>query len=246
MRPTALVPYKSIADIQHINRFTRQGCGLIWYSKSHLVHLKKYAYYLRFANLQMFLVGSLKWLYTGITTKRNIPNPCAYFMGCIVKCTENFRKFSIWHEYMNSFYWIQLTQFFRYVSLPLGKPHDLVVLAVIISLFLLMWRSLASLWMFYRENEIGVERLAILWRYQMESFFRVTGPLGGKFTVPRWIPLTKDSDALMFSLISAWANGWVTNRDASDLRRHRAHHDVTVMKTIFCNVNEGTLINIVK
>ena len=34
----------------------------------------------------------------------------------------------------------------------------------------------------------------------------------------------------MFSLICTWTNGWVNNRDASDLRRHRAHNEVTVMK----------------
>ena len=35
--------------------------------------------------------------------------------------------------------------------------------------------------------------------------------------------------ALMFSLICAWTNGWVNNQDAGDLRRRRAHYDVTVM-----------------
>ena len=35
--------------------------------------------------------------------------------------------------------------------------------------------------------------------------------------------------ALMFSLICAWRNGWVNNREAGDLRRQRAHHDVIVM-----------------
>ena len=35
--------------------------------------------------------------------------------------------------------------------------------------------------------------------------------------------------ALMFSLICAWINVWVNNREAGDLRRHRAHYDVTVM-----------------
>ena len=35
--------------------------------------------------------------------------------------------------------------------------------------------------------------------------------------------------ALMFSLISAWINGWVNDREARGLRRHRAHHDVIVM-----------------
>ena len=37
--------------------------------------------------------------------------------------------------------------------------------------------------------------------------------------------------ALMFSLIYAWINGWVNNREAGELRRHRAHYDVTVMRT---------------
>ena len=35
--------------------------------------------------------------------------------------------------------------------------------------------------------------------------------------------------ALIFSLICAWINGWVNNREAGDLRRHRAHYDVIVM-----------------
>ena len=35
--------------------------------------------------------------------------------------------------------------------------------------------------------------------------------------------------ALMFSLICAWINDWVNNREAGDLRRHRAHFDVIVM-----------------
>ena len=35
--------------------------------------------------------------------------------------------------------------------------------------------------------------------------------------------------ALMFSLICAWINDWVNNRKAGDLRRYRAHYDVSVM-----------------
>ena len=38
--------------------------------------------------------------------------------------------------------------------------------------------------------------------------------------------------AWVFSSICAWTNGWVNNRDIGDLRRHCAHHDVTVMITI--------------
>ena len=38
--------------------------------------------------------------------------------------------------------------------------------------------------------------------------------------------------ALMFSLICTWINGWVNNGESGDLRRHRAHHDVIVMRSI--------------
>ena len=38
--------------------------------------------------------------------------------------------------------------------------------------------------------------------------------------------------ALMLSLICAWINDWVNNREASDLRRHRAHYDATVMYAV--------------
>ena len=37
--------------------------------------------------------------------------------------------------------------------------------------------------------------------------------------------------ALMFSLICTWTNGRANDRNAGDLRRYRAHYDVTVMWT---------------
>ena len=39
--------------------------------------------------------------------------------------------------------------------------------------------------------------------------------------------------ALMFSLICVWINSWVNNCQAGDLRRYRAHYDVTVMSSSF-------------
>ena len=42
--------------------------------------------------------------------------------------------------------------------------------------------------------------------------------------------------ALVFSLICVWINGWVNNGEAGDLRRYRAHYDVTVMN-ILINTN---------
>ena len=38
--------------------------------------------------------------------------------------------------------------------------------------------------------------------------------------------------ALMFSLICAWTNSWVNNRNAGFFIRHRAHYDVTVMSMV--------------
>ena len=40
-------------------------------------------------------------------------------------------------------------------------------------------------------------------------------------------------ETLMFSLICAWINAWVNNHEAGDLRRHRTHYNVIVMKCIF-------------
>ena len=44
--------------------------------------------------------------------------------------------------------------------------------------------------------------------------------------------------ALMFSLICAWINSWINNHEVGDLRRHRAHYDVSVMRT---RINDGLL-----
>ena len=44
--------------------------------------------------------------------------------------------------------------------------------------------------------------------------------------------------ALMLSLICAWINGWVNNREAGDLMRHSAHYNVTVMDWL--NAFEGS------
>ena len=38
--------------------------------------------------------------------------------------------------------------------------------------------------------------------------------------------------ALMFSMNCIWIKDWVNNREAGDLRRHRAHYDVTLMPTL--------------
>ena len=60
------------------------------------------------------------------------------------------------------------------------------------------------------------------------------GPLCGEFTRDRWSPHKGQwREAFMFSLISTWINGCVKNGEVGELRRHRAHYDVTIMNTWF-------------
>ena len=72
------------------------------------------------------------------------------------------------------------------------------------------------------------------WRYQMETFSAMlalcagNSPVNGEFPTKR--PVTP-MFFFMFSLICAWTNGWVNSQDAGDLRRHRAHYDVNVMRS---------------
>ena len=63
--------------------------------------------------------------------------------------------------------------------------------------------------------------------------FRGTGHLCGEFTGPQWISSHKGQwrGALMLTLICSRINGWVNNLEAGDMRRHRAHYDVIVIRT---------------
>ena len=67
------------------------------------------------------------------------------------------------------------------------------------------------------------------------NIFRVTGPLcEGIHRSPVNSPHKSQwRGALMFSLIYAWLNACVNNREAGDLRRYRAHYDITVMHFAF-------------
>ena len=66
-------------------------------------------------------------------------------------------------------------------------------------------------------------------RHEIETFSTLLAFCEGIHRSPVDSPL-KDQwcEALMFSLINAWTNDRANNRDADDLRRHRAHYDVTV------------------
>ena len=68
------------------------------------------------------------------------------------------------------------------------------------------------------------------WRHQMETLTALLAVCAGNSPVTGEFPRQGQwREALVFSLICAWLNGWVNNREAGDLGRHRAHYDVTVM-----------------
>ena len=67
----------------------------------------------------------------------------------------------------------------------------------------------------------------------METFSALLALCAENSPVPVNSPLKGQwRGALMFSLICIWINDRVNNREAGDLRRHRGHYDVTVMKNL--------------
>ena len=68
------------------------------------------------------------------------------------------------------------------------------------------------------------------WRHQMETFSALLAICAGIHRSPvNSLHKGQWHGAFMFSLICAWINLWVNNREAGDLRRYRAHYDVIVM-----------------
>ena len=67
------------------------------------------------------------------------------------------------------------------------------------------------------------------WRHQMETFSAILALCEGNLLIK-----ANDTELRCF-IWSAWTNGWAINLDAGNLRRHRAHSDVTVM-TFCCHV----------
>ena len=108
-------------------------------------------------------------------------------------------------QYIDVYLWIPFVQVTNYVR------YDLT-------------HNPCQVYIFFHHDDINK------WKH-----FRFTGPLWGESISHRWIPVTRGQwhGALLFYLICAWTNGWENDRDVSDLRRHGAHYDVTVVTQIF-------------
>ena len=92
------------------------------------------------------------------------------------------------------------------------------------------------------------------WRHQMETFSALPAIFAGNHRSPVNSPHKGQwRGALMFSLICVLINDWVNNREAGDLRRYRAHNDVTVMNDSWwdlglteCRMGELYYVNIIQ
>ena len=94
-----------------------------------------------------------------------------------------------------------------------------------------IWRDL--------KNEMSGCKLT---SHQMETVSALLALCAGIHRWPVNSPLKgKWRGALLFYLIYSWINGWVNNREAGDLRRHRAHYGVIVMAPwrIYALVNKA-------
>ena len=82
----------------------------------------------------------------------------------------------------------------------------------------------------YANGEVIVQHIhdvVIKWKH-----FPRYWPLCGEFADNRWIPFTKASDAELWYFLWSAPEQMVelNNQNAGDLRHHRAHYDVTVMR----------------
>ena len=126
-----------------------------------------------------------------------------------------------WYQYLNVFYqliWflicLILHRFFRTIYLPWLSCSATPSTGD--------WKLLAA---------TSPETKYIMMTSSNGSIFRVTCPLCGEFIGHRSPHKGQWRGVLMFSLRCAWINCWANNRDAGDLRSHRAHYDVTIMNS---------------
>ena len=78
---------------------------------------------------------------------------------------------------------------------------------------------------------VSMVTLQTMMTLSIGNIFRVTGHLCGEFTGNPVNSPHKGQwrGALMLSTSWAWISGWVNTRKTGDLKRHRAHYDVTFL-----------------
>ena len=82
--------------------------------------------------------------------------------------------------------------------------------------------------------------LSSWWRHQTDTFSALlalcarNSPVTGEFPAQR--PVTRSFDVFFFG---AWIKGWVSNREAGNLRRYHVYNDVTVMMLRICHLQRN-------
>ena len=88
------------------------------------------------------------------------------------------------------------------------------------------WRNRMLLLGVYHQKSSWIHDDVIKWKYFPRYWPFVRGIHRSPVNSPhkgQW------RGTLVFPLICAWINDWVNNREAGDLRRYRAHYNVTAM-----------------
>ena len=123
--------------------------------------------------------------------------------------------------------WLSTSPMQRVLLLTKFVVKSLIRLMMILSLYYIL--ILPGQWDTFQPNR---RHVATWWRHQMETFSALLAICAGNSPGPVNSPHKGQwRGALMFSLICVWINDWVNNHEAGDLRRYRAHYDVTVMKS---------------
>ena len=147
----------------------------------------------------------------------------------------DFRLFSYFLLY-RSVIW-RVWRYTRHSEFMIIHAYGFVVLlsvAVTPNLIVVLWS------IFFRIASLALWRWLHQWRYHDHEWH--DDVIKWKH-FPRYWPFVREihrspvnfphkgqwRGALMFTLICARINGWVNNHEAGDLRRNRAHRDVTVM-----------------
>ena len=101
--------------------------------------------------------------------------------------------------------------------------------SVALKLSVNQWRLSWKSYNYIRYQFCQNQDFMIWWRHQMETCSALLALCAGNSPVTSEFPAQSQCrGASIFSLICAWIYGCV-NGEAGDLRRHRAHYDVTVL-----------------
>ena len=138
---------------------------------------------------------------------------------------NNLADHLIWYHIINE----KISKFdvlHRHVSYD-NKPYFCTF--AFISFFPHGWLNLWTAYYVHGDLNLIIWNLS-WWRHQIETFSVLLALCAGKSPVNGEFPHKGQwREALRFSLICAWTNGWVNNRYAGDLRRHRPHYNATVI-----------------